>query len=116
MPTKPVIGIVDDDVEILAALSSLVRSLGYDADCFTSAGQLLDRQDFSDFSCVISDVHMPSMDGLELARTLNHLASGLPVILMTGRAEPGLQDKARANGAMSFVIKPFGIGDLSDKL
>jgi FixJ family two-component response regulator len=116
MPPRPLIGIVDDDADMPAALSSLVRSLGYGAECFTSAQQLLDRQDLEEFSCVISDIHMPMMDGLELARRLSELATGLPVILMTGRSEPGLKEQAYSSGAMSFVTKPFSFEDLSDNL
>ncbi len=115
-PQRPLIGIVDDDADIPAALSSLVRSLGYRAECFTSAEQLLGRADLSSFSCVISDVHMPTMDGLELTRRLRERAEGLPVILMTGRSEPGLEERAYESGAMSFVSKPFTFEDLSQNL
>ena len=113
---EPLIGIVDDDADIPVALSSLVRSLGYGAECFTSAEQLLRRADLSSFSCVISDIHMPTMNGLELARKLRELANGPPVILMTGHSEPGLEEQAYESGAMSFVTKPFTFEDLSQNL
>lgn len=110
------IGIVDDDADIPPALSSLVRSLGYKAECFHSADQLLDRQDLKDFFCIISDIHMPLMDGIELASTLSDVACGLPVILMTGRMEPGLEQKASASGAISIVGKPFSLEDLASNM
>lgn len=115
-PQEILIGIVDDDAEIPAALSSLVRSLGYRVECFTSAEQFLGCADLSGFSCVISDIHMPTMNGLELARRLHELAKGLPVILMTGRSDPGLEERAYECGAASFVTKPFTFEDLTQNL
>lgn len=116
MPTIPLIAIVDDDADIPVAISSLVRSIGYEAKCFTSAQQLLSSPDVQKFSCVVSDIHMPVMNGLQLTRELSTLVSGLPVILMTGRLEPGLEEKAYAHGAASFLAKPFTFNQLSDRL
>jgi FixJ family two-component response regulator len=116
MPSRQLIGIVDDDEDLPAALSSLVRSLGYAAECFSSAGEFLARKDLNAFSCVISDIHMPAMDGLELAKKLAEVAAGLPVILMTGRNEEGLERKAYASGAICFMAKPFSFEDLSRSL
>lgn len=116
MPSEFLIGIVDDDADIPVAISSLVRSLGYKAECFHSAEQLLSRSNLNDFFCIISDIHMPSMDGIELTNMLGDLARGLPVILMTGRIEPGLEQKAHESGAISVVVKPFSVDDLSSNL
>ncbi|WP_416067226.1 response regulator [Rhizobium sp. ZK1] len=116
MPLNSLIGIVDDDVDIPVAISSLVRSLGYKAECFHSAEQLLRRSNLKDFFCIISDIHMPSMDGIELTNALGDLERDLPVILMTGRMEPGLAQKAYASGAISVVAKPFSFEDLSNNL
>ena len=116
MPFESLIGIVDDDADIPVAISSLVRSLGYKAECFHSAEQLLIRPDLREFFCIISDIHMPSMDGIELTNALGDLARDLPVILMTGRMEPGLEEKAYASGAISIVAKPFSFEDLSSNL
>ncbi|WP_051321066.1 response regulator [Rhizobium mesoamericanum] len=116
MPFDSLIGIVDDDADIPVAISSLVRSLGYKAECFHSAEQLLSRPDLRNFFCIISDIHMPSMDGIELTNALGGLARDLPVILMTGRMEPGFEEKAYACGAISIVAKPFSFEDLSSNL
>jgi FixJ family two-component response regulator len=116
MPGKSLIGIVDDDADIPLAISSLVRSLGYSAECFASAQELLDRLNSTTFCCVISDIHMPAMDGMDLTRALGATAPGLPVILMTGRNEEGLKERAYAVGAASFVTKPFNFETLSEKL
>ncbi|TWF52267.1 response regulator transcription factor [Neorhizobium alkalisoli] len=116
MPSTQIIGIVDDDEDLPAALSSLVRSLGYGAECFSSASALLARKDLDTFSCVISDIHMPVMDGIALAQKLGEIAADLPVILMTGRNEEGLERKAYAAGAICFMPKPFSFDDLSRSL
>lgn len=110
------IGIVDDDSELPIALSSLVRSLGYRSECFSSAADLLKRGHVSEFSCVISDIHMPVMNGLELAVRLGELDASLPVILMTGKLEPGLEQKVHDSGAAAFVTKPFDFDMLSQTL
>lgn len=116
MPKAPLIEVVDDDREIPAVLSSLLRSMGYEAEIFSSACQLLERANLAEFSCIISDIHMPAMNGLELALKLTTLEPGLPVILMTGRVEPGLKEKAYASGALNFLVKPFDFGVLSESL
>ncbi|WP_337270420.1 response regulator [Oryzifoliimicrobium ureilyticus] len=116
MPYSLLIGIVDDDEDIPIAISSLLRSLGYEAECFHSAEQLLYRARLADFFCIISDIDMPFMDGIELTHALGELEQGLPVILMTGRMEPSLEERAYASGAISVVAKPFSLNDLSRNL
>jgi len=116
MAENPLIGIVDDDSDLPIALSSLIRSLGYRSECFTSAIQLLDRGNLDDFSCIISDVHMPLMNGLDLSEHLAVIEANLPVVLMTGKLEPGLEEKAYASGAAAFVTKPFDFEMLSRTL
>ncbi|RWX81773.1 response regulator [Neorhizobium lilium] len=116
MPIRKLIGIVDDDPDIPAALSSLLRSFGYRAECFVSASDLLQRQDLASFACVISDIHMPVINGLELTRRLRDIQPHLPVILMTGRPEADLEDQARACGAISCVAKPISVNTLLENL
>ncbi|WP_377297677.1 response regulator transcription factor [Rhizobium sp. SGZ-381] len=110
------IGIVDDDPDIPAALASLIRSLGYMAVCFSSAEALLSSDDIGRLSCVISDIHMPMMSGLDLVPLLKKLRPSLPVILMTGRFEQGLAERAVAAGAAVLVTKPFGLDDLLETI
>jgi len=107
MPTPKLIGIVDDDPDLPAALSSLIRSMGYQAKCFSSAVDFLNCDNIDAYACVISDIHMPVLTGLDLTRRLKSIAPRLPVILMTGRAESGLEELALSSGAMSFLAKPF---------
>ena len=116
MAPTALIGIVDDDVEFLAALGSLVRSLGCQVESFNSVELLINRANFLDFACVISDINMPKVDGLELIDILRHKAEELPIILMTGRSAPGLEKKAYNSGARGFVTKPFGFEELASSL
>ncbi|MEK1897207.1 MAG: response regulator [Rhizobium sp.] len=116
MQVSPLIGIVDDDPDIPAALGSLIRSLGYKAECFSSAEEIIAARHLKEFACVISDIHMPNMSGLELVPELHRTKSDLPVILMTGRFEQGLREKALSCGAIAFVIKPFSLDELLDTI
>lgn len=116
MPSTALIGIVDDDAEFLAALDSLVRSLGCKVECFSSAELLINRADLMDFACVISDVNMPKVDGLELIDILRGKARDLPIILMTGRGAREMEERAYKSGARGFVTKPFGFEELASSL
>jgi FixJ family two-component response regulator len=116
MPKSKLIGIIDDDPDFPAALSSLIRSMGYQADCFSSAEQFLSCSSFDAYLCVISDIHMPGVTGIEFTRRLKSIAPELPVILMTGQPEPGLEQLALSSGAISFLAKPFSTSTLFAKL
>jgi len=118
MPPTALIGIVDDDAEFLAALSSLVRSFGCKVESFSSAERLINRANLLDFACVISDINMPEMNGLELTSILRrtHTDHQLPIILMTGRDAPELERKAHNCGASVIVAKPFGFDELATSL
>lgn len=116
MPEVPLIAIIDDEEDVSVALCGLLRALGFRAEVFTRAQHCLDRSNFARFSCIISDIHMPTMNGLEFTRKLSNLAPGLPVILMTGRMEPDLESQAYASGAIAILVKPFGIDVLSESL
>ncbi len=109
MPFESLIGIVDDDADIPVAISSLLRSLGYKAECFHSAEQLLSRPNLRDFFCIISDIHMPSMDGIELTNTLGDLAQKSAGHFDDGSDGARFGGEAYASGAISIVAKPFSL-------
>jgi FixJ family two-component response regulator len=104
----PVISIVDDDESVRTATGSLVRSLGYFVHSFASADEFLQSPHVRDTSCLISDVQMPNMGGLELQRHLRDGGYRTPIIFIT--AFPDSQTEARAlkAGAVCFLTKPFG--------
>jgi FixJ family two-component response regulator len=101
------ISIVDDDASMRDALVGLLRSLGYDARGFASAEDFLASDELERFSCAITDIQMPGMSGFELKRRLDDCHRDLPVIMITARSEPGLQEQAKFSGASYFLRKPF---------
>lgn len=111
----PVISIIDDDESLRTALVGLVRSLGYEALGFGSAEEFL-QVGTGKSACIISDIQMPGMSGIDLKRHLSARAVTTPVIMITARAEPGLKERALASGAACFLKKPFEADALIDCL
>jgi FixJ family two-component response regulator len=115
MAAGHLISIVDDDVSMRDALVGLARALGYDARGFASAEDFLACNDLSRFSCTITDIQMPGMNGFDLKRRLDehHI---MPVIMITARSDPGLKEQAISVGAVCFLHKPFDTDVLIDCL
>ncbi|GLR85261.1 response regulator transcription factor [Bradyrhizobium iriomotense] len=103
------ISIVDDDDAVREMLVSLTRSLGYDAVGFASAEEFLASANFENFSCVITDIHMPGMSGFELQDQLHQRNDSIPVMMITARTEPDLERKAISGGAIGLLRKPLDI-------
>jgi len=103
----PLIAIVDDDEAVCIGVTSLVRSLGYEAQAFGSAEDFLQSQERHDACCLISDVQMPGVGGLELHRALVAEGSTLPVIFITAFPDSRVQQLALQGGATCFLSKPF---------
>jgi FixJ family two-component response regulator len=108
------ISIVDDDAAVRDMLVSLVRSLGYNVRAFASAEEFLASEDFASFTCTITDIYMPKMSGFELKQRLNERNGSFPVIMISARTEPDLQEKAMSSGAICFLRKPFEVDVLVD--
>ena len=108
--SKPMIAIVDDDESVCRAMKRLVRSLGMEADTFASGREFIDLLDaMPSFhpDCVVLDVQMPGMNGLEVQERLSSSCSGLPVIFITAHDDVGVRERALAAGALAFLRKPF---------
>ena len=107
MSKVPVIVIVDDDDSFRRATMSFIRSLGYVVLQFASAEAFLKSNRLHDADCLISDVQMPGMNGVELQGELIDQGHRLPIIFVT--AFPGMKARARAlaAGAIGFLAKPF---------
>jgi FixJ family two-component response regulator len=101
-----IIAIVDDDESVRAAMSSLVRSLGYQACEFASAEAFLASPRRQDTACLIADVQMPGMSGLELQDALLARDQCLPIIFITAFPADRIRQRAEAAGAMGFFSKP----------
>jgi FixJ family two-component response regulator len=103
----PLISIIDDDESVRVAISSLVRSLGLTASGFASAEEFLTSADLPGTACVITDVQMPGMSGIELQDLLIRQGWRLPIIFITAFPEERIQQRLLAAGAAGFLIKPF---------
>jgi len=106
LSTAPIISIVDDDESVRAAMSSLVRSLGYESCVFWSAEEFLTSPRLNVTSCLIADVQMPGMSGLELQDELAVRRPDMPVIVITAYPEERFRKRAEAAGAVAFFSKP----------
>ena len=110
VPAQPakmtVIGIVEDDEDVRVALESLVTSIGFKSEMFETADALLASGRLSELDCVVTDLQMPGMNGLSLARHI-HRTRPFPVILITAFPAPGLDKQAAAAGVRRLLRKPF---------
>jgi FixJ family two-component response regulator len=104
--TKTLISVVDDDEEVREAFTGLIRSRGYSVIGFASAAEFLAEPNVFDTSCLIADVHMPGMTGLELHDRLLEEGHAIPTILIT--AFPNDNDRVRAlsDGVIGYLSKP----------
>ena len=102
-----VISIIDDDASVRVATHRLVRSLGHVVHTFASADDFLRSSQLNDTSCVIADVHMPGMSGIELQNLLKTQGHRSPIICITAFPEASVRAKALEAGAACFLSKPF---------
>jgi FixJ family two-component response regulator len=107
MWSAPLISIVDDDESIREATKGLVRSLGYKAATFASAEEFLQSDNLDNTSCLITDVQMPGLSGLELQRRLIAQGTNMPTIFITAFPEEATRSSALKAGAVGYLGKPF---------
>jgi FixJ family two-component response regulator len=105
--TPPVISIIDDDASVRTAADNLLRSLGYTVYAFVSAEEFLRSAHFNDTSCVIADVQMPGMGGVDLQAQLLMEGHRVPFIFITAFPEKTIRARALKAGAICFLTKPF---------
>ena len=103
---------VDDDIRIRESLESLVESAGFTSQVFPSAEEFLRSGKLAEASCLITDVRMAAMDGIELQCRVRLDRPQLPVIFVSGHHNEELRRKALEGGAIAFMYKPFDPGDL----
>jgi len=114
--TPATVYIVDDDDGMRKALTLLVRTVGYNAVPFASPAEFLSKHQPGQPGCLLLDVRMPEMSGLEVQQQLNRTGSMLPVILMTGHGDIQMAVQAMKDGAFDFLQKPFRDQDLLDRI
>jgi FixJ family two-component response regulator len=103
----PNISIVDDDESVREAMKSLVRSMGYNVFTFDSAKQFLESEQVHNSSCLITDLHMPGLSGLDLQDRLIAQRYLIPVIFITGHRDDIARARAMKAGAVAFLTKPI---------
>jgi len=112
----PTIFVVDDDDAVRTALRLLIKSLGLPVETFASAQEFLDSFDADRPGCLVTDIRMPGMSGLELQAKLNEIHSITPLVFISGHGDIPMAVEAMQHGAMDFIQKPFRDQDLIDRI
>ena len=107
MPKNPLISIVDDDDALRGSLENLIRSVGWRVRCFSSAEAFLKSNQMPETGCLILDVRMRGMSGLELQRQMVVANSHTPIIFITAHENDDWRSQALKAGAVAFLHKPF---------
>ena len=112
MANHSVICVVDDDESVREALRGLMRSVGFAVNVFASAEEFLDSDHLRNTDCLILDVRLPGMNGLELQRQLATSHSEIPIIFITSYEDDEVRARALNAGAVAYLLKPFNDEDL----
>jgi FixJ family two-component response regulator len=104
---NPTIFIIDDDASLRKSLSRLLRSAGYTTEAFASAEEFLARDHYGGIGCLLLDVQMPGLSGMDLQKELNKADYHMPIIFITGHGDIPMSVKAMKDGALDFLTKPF---------
>ena len=109
-----IVYVVDDDISMRESLVDLFRSMRMEALAFESAADFLDRADLARPGCILLDVRLPGLSGLDFQAQLERIGSRLPIIFMTGFGDIPMSVKAMKAGAVDFLTKPFRNQDILD--
>ena len=101
------VAVVDNDPAMLKALNRLLSAYGHHVETFTSAEAFLNSSSARDAACLVLDIHLDGMSGLELQRMLSDAGSSIPVIFMTGFDTPASKEEALQAGCIEYLRKPF---------
>jgi len=113
---KAIVFVVDDDVSVREALGSLIRSAGLRAETFASAQEFLARQPADVPSCLVLDVRLPGLSGLDLQKRMAEVKIEIPIVFITGHGDVPTSVQAMKAGAVEFLTKPFVDRDLLDAI
>ena len=112
MSNLSLISVVDDDTSVRESLQCLIRSFGFAVEVFASAEEFLKSDHLLNTRCLILDVRMPGMSGLELQRRLTASHCEIPVIFITAHGDGPARSQALKDGAVDYLLKPFGEASL----
>ena len=116
MARAPLISIVDDDDSLRRSLGNLLRSLGFRVQEFASAQAFIGSQNARETACLILDVRMPGMNGLDLQRHIAASGWRVPIVFITSHADDDARTRALAVGAVGFLSKPFREQEILDAI
>jgi FixJ family two-component response regulator len=111
-PPSRVVATVDDDRRVRESVQSILESAGYDAITFESGETFLESGALSRVACVVADVRLPGIDGLELQRRVRRNRRSVPIIFITAHDDDDIRRRALRDGAVAFLVKPFDGGEL----
>jgi FixJ family two-component response regulator len=114
--TVPTVFIVDDDRGMRQAVQDLVESVGLRAEAFATGQEFLNKKRTSDPSCLVLDVRLPQMSGLDFQRRLAEIGMQIPIIFITAHGDIPMSVRALKSGAVEFLTKPFRDQDLLDAI
>ena len=106
------VSVIDDDALVLRSLDRLLQSRGFEVHTYSSAQAFLEQHDASTPGCIVMDLSMPGLSGLELQQALAHSADRRPVVFISGRSSVEASVRAMKAGAVDFLTKPFDEADL----
>jgi RNA polymerase sigma factor (sigma-70 family) len=112
----PTVFVVDDDDAVRTSLRLLLKSVGLPVETFASAQEYLDGAEGDRSGCLVLDIRMPGMSGLELQQRLNETHSIIPIVFITGHGDVPMAVEAMQHGAVDFIQKPFRDQDLIDRI
>ena len=115
-PLKHLVAAVDDDRRVRESIQSVLESAGYEAILFGSAEDFLDSGVLPRATCVIADIRLPGLHGLELQRRIRQQRAQMPVIFITAHDDDDIRQQALRDGAVDFMVKPFDASKLLENV
>lgn len=115
-PKRPLVSVVDDDESVRESLPDLLREFGFDASAFSSAEEFLSSGILGQTKCLLLDIAMPGMSGLDLQQELRRRRESIPIIFITAQKDDVTRERALKQGALQFLYKPFSDTALLDAL
>lgn len=113
---EPLVYVVDDDEAVRDSLTLLLKAVGLTGQTFSSAAEFLNHYDPEQHGCLVADIRMPGMSGLDLQDELNRGGAQIPLIFITGHGDVPMAVDAMKSGALDFIEKPFRDQDLLDRV
>ena len=113
---RPLVAVVDDDVSVRESLAGLISELGFSTRTFESAAELLACDSLGEIQCLIVDVEMPGMSGLELLHKVKHRGYAIPIVFISGRGSEALRRRLMEDGATECLFKPLTSEALLDAI